>query len=217
MKDNLAIDFILEVFVTYKQEKGLSNLISQIKKGGLDGRLMELMPSNKRSEETFRGFFEQRGLSELLKLHAAQASREATRDLQQHLSEELAEGKSVKEMISSLREAAARSNLQEADVVGLIWTAVMSQVEWNKKEELVAEQAVKHLKQYTPLFEAYTTSQRTELQLMLRIQEFCYGNMNFMKAFQKIIMLFYKSNCVLDRFYLGNLPIVVTSLDSYAF
>jgi hypothetical protein len=69
----------------------------------------------------------------------------------------------------------------------------MSQVEWNKKEELVAEQALKHLKQYTPLFEAFTTTARSELALMLKIQEFCYGNMNFMKAFQKIILLFYKS------------------------
>jgi hypothetical protein len=69
----------------------------------------------------------------------------------------------------------------------------MSQVEWNKKEELVAEQALKHLKQYTPLFEALTTTARSELALMLKIQEFCYGNMNFMKVFQKIILLFYKS------------------------
>jgi hypothetical protein len=27
----------------------------------------------------------------------------------------------------------------------------MGTVEWNKKEDLVAEQALKHLKQYTPL------------------------------------------------------------------
>jgi hypothetical protein len=74
-----------------------------------------------------------------------------------------------------------------------VWSTVMSQVEWNKKEELVAEQALKHLKQYTPLFEAFTTTARSELALMLKIQEFCYGNMNFMKVFQKIILLFYKS------------------------
>lgn len=68
----------------------------------------------------------------------------------------------------------------------------MSQVEWNKKEELVAEQAVKHLIQFTALFGAFATTARSELTLMLKIQEFCYGNMNFMKVFQKIILLFYK-------------------------
>lgn len=69
----------------------------------------------------------------------------------------------------------------------------MGQAEWNKKEELVAEQALKHLKTYTPLFGAFTTTARSELALILKVQEFCYENMNFMKVFQKIVLLFYKS------------------------
>ena len=31
-------------------------------------------------------------------------------------------------------------------MIGIVWTSVMSSVEWNKKEELVTEQAIKHLK-----------------------------------------------------------------------
>lgn len=69
----------------------------------------------------------------------------------------------------------------------------MAQAEWNKKEELVAEQALKHLKLYTQLFGAFTTTARSELALILKVQEFCYENMNFMKVFQKIVLLFYKS------------------------
>jgi len=73
-----------------------------------------------------------------------------------------------------------------------VWSVIMSLAEWNKKEELVAEQALKHLKQYTSLIAAFATSTRSELVLMLRVQEYCYDNMNFMKVFQKIIVLFYK-------------------------
>lgn len=87
----------------------------------------------------------------------------------------------------------------------------MSQAEWNKKEELVAEQALKHLKQYTLLLEAFTTTARSELALMLKVQEFCYGNMIFMKVFQKIILLFYKSKFIITyltplalKLYLNN-------------
>jgi hypothetical protein len=68
----------------------------------------------------------------------------------------------------------------------------MNEAEWNKKEELVGEQALKHLKAYTPLFAAFTSIAKSELCLMLRVQEYCYGNMNFMKVFSKIIMLFYR-------------------------
>lgn len=74
-----------------------------------------------------------------------------------------------------------------------VWTVVMTQVEWNKKEELLADQALKHLKQYSPLFSAFSTTARSELALMLKVQEYCYENMNFMRVFQKIILLFYKS------------------------
>ena len=59
-------------------------------------------------------------------------------------------------------------------------------VEWTKKVELVTEQALKYLKQHTLLFEAFTMTACSELL-------FCYGKMNFMKVFQKIILLFYNS------------------------
>jgi len=70
----------------------------------------------------------------------------------------------------------------------------MSAMEWNKKEELVAEQALKHLRGYTPLLAAFTGSAKAELALMIRVQEFCYENMNFLKVFHKIVVLFYKAD-----------------------
>ena len=79
----------------------------------------------------------------------------------------------------------------------------MSQVEWNKKEELVADQALKHLKSYTPLFAAFTNTARSELTLIIKVQEFCYDNMNFMKVFQKIILLFYKSELSFYIYFLA--------------
>lgn len=69
----------------------------------------------------------------------------------------------------------------------------MSLGEWNKKEELVADQALRHLRNYAQFFQAYTTNERSELALILKIQEYCYENMNFMNSFYKIMVLFYKS------------------------
>jgi hypothetical protein len=69
----------------------------------------------------------------------------------------------------------------------------MASVEWNKKEELVAEQALKHLRTYSPLVAAVAKSGKAELSLLVKIQEYCYDNMNFMKSFQKIVVMLYKS------------------------
>lgn len=36
MKDGLALEFLIEVFVTWKQEKGLASLMTSLKKSGLE-------------------------------------------------------------------------------------------------------------------------------------------------------------------------------------
>lgn len=144
-------------------------------------------------------------------------------------------------MIGYVREEMKKTGISEQTMIGIVWTSVMSSMEWNKKEELVTEQAIKHLKvrdgsrgcvdalvllrycfynawpltipppakffkfiypsplcllqQYSPLLNAFTTQGLSELTLLLKIQEYCYDNIHFMKAFQKIVVLLYKGAC----------------------
>ncbi len=74
-----------------------------------------------------------------------------------------------------------------------IWTCVMASVEWNKKEDLLQDQSLRLVKKYIPLFSAFASNARSELALLNKIQEYCYDNMNFLKAFNKIVLLLYKS------------------------
>lgn len=46
--------------------------------------------------------------------------------------------------------------------------------------------------QYSPLLKAFTSQGLSELSLLLKIQEYCYDNIHFMKSFQKIVVLLYK-------------------------
>lgn len=50
------------------------------------------------------------------------------------------------QIIAFTKEEMKKANLSEQTMISIIWTSVMSCVEWNKKEELVTEQAIKHLK-----------------------------------------------------------------------
>ncbi len=52
----------------------------------------------------------------------------------------------------------------------MIWNCTMSAVEWNKKEDLLQEQALRHLRQYVPLFVAFSTNVKSELALLNKIQ-----------------------------------------------
>ena len=99
-------------------------------------------------------------------------------------------------MITVSKEHLEKTGMQEYEVAVMAWTSIMNSVEWNKKEELVADQALKHLRNYAPLLAALTSTGRSQLTLMVKIQEYCYDNMNFFKVFQKIVVLLYKSKCL---------------------
>jgi len=75
VKDNLALDFIMEVCVTFKQEKGISNLIATLKKACLDNRLVEFFPFNRRTPDMIRSLFEEKGLGEIITFQQFQASQ----------------------------------------------------------------------------------------------------------------------------------------------
>ncbi|KAG7309436.1 hypothetical protein JYU34_005404 [Plutella xylostella] len=84
--------------------------------------LLDFLPLNRRSEEALAAAFGSRGLGELVKLHRAQASQEARRELTQALLDELADEKPPKELIPELRELAARTAIPDHEVVAIVST-----------------------------------------------------------------------------------------------
>lgn len=202
IKDGIALEFLLELFQTFKQEKGIAYLIQALKKGGLESKLMDFFPPNKRTEEYFKQVFLDKELNEIVKLHKAQASQEAKRELQQALIDDINDEKPYNEITSDIKDFSQRTNIPDHEIIVIIWSTIMSLGEWNKKEELVTDQAVRHLKNYCPLLQAFASTDRSELALILKVQEFCYENMNFMKAFQKIILLFYKTEVLSEEIIL---------------
>ena len=61
-------------------------------------------------------------------------------ELQRSLRNSISEGQSTKEIIAELRENVKKHGLSEPEAVSMIWAAVMSAIEWNKKEDLLQEQ-----------------------------------------------------------------------------
>merc|ERR1712071_458238 len=59
--------------------------------------------------------------------------------------------------------------------------------------------ALNHLKDTMGMFKVFTTNARSELVLCNKIQEFCYDNQNFLKCFNKIILLFYKTEVLSEE------------------
>jgi len=193
VKDGLALEFVIDVFQLWIKEKDSNSVAMALRKYRLDSRLMEFFPANKRSFDTFKRTFTEKGLGQIVEFQRAQESSCTKRELQKQLDTLIKDGTPPKDIILNVKEQMTKHALPEHEVVVLIWKTLMDAVEWNKKEELVAEQALKHLKLYTPLLAAFATQGRSELALLVRVQEFCFEDMNFMKVFQKIVVLFYKA------------------------
>lgn len=83
-------------------------------------RLMEFVPPNKRTEEHFKSLFSERGLADIVRLHKAQASQEAKRDLQQVLLDDLGDNKPIKDMIVDIKEFSTKSEIPEHEIIGLV-------------------------------------------------------------------------------------------------
>lgn len=192
VKDGIALQFLIDVLKTWLTEKDATSVWSTLKKSGVDNRIITFLPANKQSFEYVEAAFSKEGLGPLLELQKAGQSSIIKKKLQSEIQTLIAEKASMKDITALIKESMTKNRLAEHEMIVIIWNTVMSANEWSKKEDLIGDQAIKYLRQYVSLFNAFTTTPKSSLLLMNRIQEYCYENMNFLKIFSKIILLFYK-------------------------
>ena len=197
IKEGYGFEFLLQVLQTWQNEKDASTVWTALRKSGVDSKLLDFLPKSKRNQETFSKSMLEYGLQQLLAYQEVQRVETLKKELSQEIQTQINEnGSTPKELISIIKDYMTEYSLTDTEVIVILWNTLMSMVEWNKKEELVADQAMKHLRVYIPLFAEFTKTNKAEMSLMLRIQDYCYENMNFLKAFQKIIFLFYKNDVI---------------------
>ncbi|KAG8139057.1 hypothetical protein E2320_001834, partial [Naja naja] len=172
VKEGIAASFAVKLFKAWMFEKDANSLTASLRKANLDKRLLELFPTNRQNVDHFAKYFIDAGLKELSDFLRVQQSLGTRKELQRELQERLSQDCPIKEMVLYVKEEMKRNDLQEPAVIGLLWTCIMNAVEWNKKEELVAEQALKHLKQYAPLLAVFSTQGQSELILLQKVQEY---------------------------------------------
>ncbi|XP_066301183.1 eIF5-mimic protein 2-like isoform X1 [Branchiostoma lanceolatum] len=201
VKEGIGLDFATAVFKTWLSEKDVNHLISCLRRANIEQRLPELFPANKRSQEHLESHFRAAGLGPVADFQKGQQNVAYKKELQKKLADMISNEDDVKELANGIpaivvyvKDYMKKNELAEHEVVVQVWFSVMKSVEWNKKEDLVAEQAIRLLKAYAPLLAAFTTQGRSELDLLVKIQNYCYDNIQFMKVFPKILVLFYKAD-----------------------
>merc|ERR1712061_452240 len=178
---------------------------------GLDNNLDQLFPTNKRTAENMKNVFISADQQEVVTYLAGMENAGAKKDVQRALKSSINDEKPIKEIIMDLKDAIKKNGMAESEAVAMIWVAVMAAMETNKKEDLIQEQALRHLKEYISLFSAFTSSAKSEMVLCNKIQEYCYDNQSFLKCFNKLMLLFYKTEVLSEEVILkwykdGHIP-----------
>ncbi|XP_066921487.1 eIF5-mimic protein 2-A-like [Clytia hemisphaerica] len=196
VNEGIALEFARCFFSAWLAEKDAPGLINILKKAEMDGKLMMLFPVHKRSIETFENYFNEADLKPIVDFQRNQNARIVTKEMKSRIKRLLEDESTAEEITSYMQETCEKNKIENLDIIPLLWSSLMKGVEWNKKEDLLAEQILRHLKTYASVLQRFTTTPATELLLLQKIQEFCYDNMSFLKLFQKIVMLLYKVDVI---------------------
>ncbi|KAF1434431.1 Basic leucine zipper and W2 domain-containing protein 1, partial [Spheniscus mendiculus] len=173
VKEGVSAAFAVKLFKSWINEKDINAVAVSLRKVNMDNRLMELFPANKQSVEHFSKYFTEAGLKELSEYVRNQQTIGARKELQKELQEQMSRGDPFKDVSICLQAIHGKCSV----------CANLSFL----------------LQQYSPLLAAFTTQGQSELTLLLKIQEYCYDNIHFMKAFQKIVVLFYKAEVLSEE------------------
>ena len=67
-----------------------------------------------------------------------------------------------------LQECGEKNHVDNEEITVLLWSAMMK-IEWNKKDDLLAEQTFAHLRKYAPVFTSFATTAQIELLLLQKV------------------------------------------------
>jgi len=190
----LARTFITQLFRTWTKLSSMNAIGTALRKTGVDQKLHLLFPQNARTMQAIVGYFnEQTGFDQLCKWYTGLQTAEVKKELQAEISQMLKDETPQDALIERVRAVQEEHRIAESEVTKLMWPAIMGAVEWNKKAELMIEQALRHVKSNLKFLARWTKSDRAQIVLMVTMQEFCFVNQNFLKIYNRFCLLFYKA------------------------
>ncbi|KAG5463764.1 MAG: armadillo-type protein [Olpidium bornovanus] len=201
VKEGLSLQFVTAVFRSYLDEAKIDQLSAALKKAGMDTRLLEFFPVNKRDSECFARHFETEDMKSLVdyqnKKAKSQIKDTIVDGLKAILTDE-ANPKPIPETITYLKGQMHDTGLSEAEFVCLVWDGLMASVDWSTRQEMLESQASKATNTYADMLNAFSTNPKSELALLQKIQLTCYEDAKLMKSFLTIVKNLYKHDVLSD-------------------
>ncbi|KAG1330821.1 basic leucine zipper and W2 domain-containing protein 2 [Cocos nucifera] len=196
-KDNLVakglvLSFITDFFKEYLIENSLDDLILLLKRGKMEDNLLDFFPTAKRSAEGFSEHFTKAGLLALAEYNEKKIFEVKLKEMKSALTTQIAEETDISEVIEAVKQQVKDAKLPDVEVVRIVWDVLMDAVQWSgKNQQQNANAALRQVRTWSKLLNAFCTNGKLELELMYKVQIQCYEDAKLMKLFPEIIRSLY--------------------------
>ncbi|XP_008800962.1 basic leucine zipper and W2 domain-containing protein 2 [Phoenix dactylifera] len=197
LKDNLVakglvLSFITDFFKVYLIENNLDDLILLLKRAKVEDNLLDFFPTAKRSTEGFSEHFTKEGLLSLVEYNEKKMFEVKLKEMKSALTTQIAEETDISEVIETVKQQVKDAKLPDIEVVRILWDVLMDAVQWSgKNQQQNANAALRQVKTWAKLLNAFCTNGKLELELVYKVQIQCYEDAKLMKLFPEIIRSLY--------------------------
>ncbi|CAJ0825527.1 11198_t:CDS:2 [Entrophospora sp. SA101] len=199
VKEGHSLQFITTVFKAYLGEQNMEHLGSSLKKAGIDSKLIDFFPPNKRDKEYFARYFEAEDMKQFVDFYNQRLKNSMKDQTIEHVKEMMDSSSTNAEVITYLKQQMKNGGWQESDFVQIVWESLLQAVDWSTRPEQIGTQAANQVKQCSSIISEFANNPKTELALLQKIQTYCYENTKLMKHFRKIVQILYDEDVVSEN------------------
>ncbi|GAA5807874.1 hypothetical protein MFLAVUS_001254 [Mucor flavus] len=200
VKDGHALDFTTTVFRTVLDNQNIEQLGRYLASEGLNSRIIEFFPPNKRDEDCLVRHFEAEDMKELVEYYRRNKKNSMKGSLLNDLSELLLGDSSDAEVCQFIKDNMKEASLTEADVIPIIWQSIINTIDsMSARADQIEAQVMRSIAQWTKVLEAFSTSPKTEIVLLQKVQSACYEDVKLTKFFSRIVQTLYKNDVLSDN------------------
>ncbi|KAK6136390.1 hypothetical protein DH2020_029880 [Rehmannia glutinosa] len=207
LKDNLVakglvLSFVTDFFKEYLVDNSIDDLISILKRifffgfdtGTVDAPLMlnlmiielSCVPSKE-------------GLLPLVEYNNKKIFDVRLKEMKSALTTQIAEEADIAEVIETVKQHVKDAKFPDIEVVRILWDVLMDAVQWSgKNQQQNANSALRQVKTWAELLNAFCTTGKLELELMYKVQVQCYEDAKLMKLFPEIIRSLYDQDVLAE-------------------
>ncbi|KAJ1685707.1 hypothetical protein LUZ63_017097 [Rhynchospora breviuscula] len=197
LKDSLVakgivLNFITDFFKEYLRDNSLDDLISLLKKAKMEDNLLDFFPTAKRTPEALSEHFMKEGLAAVVEYNEKKMFEVKLKEIKSMLTTLISEETDVDEVVDIVKQQVKEAKFLDIEVVRMLWDVLMDAVQWSgKNQQQNANSALRQVKTWAKLLNAFCSTGKLELELMYKVQVQCYEDTKLMKLFPEIVRSLY--------------------------